>query len=119
MPKKSSEWEAECKAEWVKAWFRWTGDPPPMLDEPVWLDIVVIADRPKRLRRKSDPTHRIRATGKPDLDNVAKLVMDAMTKAGIVTDDTKVCGLSVHRWWQATDRPDPACVEIHLAREGR
>ncbi len=39
--------------------------------------------------------------GKPDADNVAKLVLDACTRAGVWTDDTVVAQLEVRRWWVA------------------
>lgn len=41
--------------------------------------------------------------GKPDADNIAKLVMDACTRAGVWTDDTVVAQLEVRRWWVAVD----------------
>ncbi len=38
-------------------------------------------------------------TAKPDLDNLAKAVMDVLTRLGAWTDDAIVCRLSVSRSW--------------------
>ena len=46
--------------------------------------------RPKRLLRKKDPEHRIWHGSKPDIDNVAKCVLDAMVMAGVIRDDSQV-----------------------------
>ncbi|MFZ9292516.1 MAG: RusA family crossover junction endodeoxyribonuclease [Ilumatobacteraceae bacterium] len=35
--------------------------------------------------------------GKPDLDNVAKLILDALTDAGVLSDDVQVAHLEVRR----------------------
>jgi Holliday junction resolvase RusA-like endonuclease len=37
--------------------------------------------------------------GKPDADNVAKLVLDAIVRAGMLDDDTQVSDLHVSRRW--------------------
>jgi Holliday junction resolvase RusA-like endonuclease len=38
---------------------------------------------------------------KPDADNIAKITLDAMVKAGILEDDRFVCELHVHRYMHA------------------
>jgi Holliday junction resolvase RusA-like endonuclease len=40
---------------------------------------------------------RVKRRKKPDLDNVAKLILDAMTDAGIIADDVQVDRLSIER----------------------
>lgn len=67
-------------------------------DGPVTLHIVAWFARPQRLQRKKDRgTGSLPYVGKPDADNVAKLVMDGMTKAGVWRDDTQVATLVVER----------------------
>lgn len=79
----------------------WSGAP---LDEPCFLFIHIWSARPQRLMRKRDRSGLpVPATGKPDLDNVAKLVMDALTRAGVWVDDTRVCRLEVERWYSPLD----------------
>ena len=38
-------------------------------------------------------------TTKPDLDNIAKLILDAMTKAGYWVDDAQVSRLQLEKFW--------------------
>lgn len=80
----------------------WNGRPP--LDCPVALEVVAYHARPERLRRRKDRgTGEALFIGKPDADNVAKLVMDAITKAGVWRDDTRVADLHVRRRYIALD----------------
>jgi Holliday junction resolvase RusA-like endonuclease len=80
----------------------WQGRQP--IDVPVVVEIGTWHARPKALCRKRD--HGARPSpymGKPDADNVAKLVMDALTKAGVWTDDTRVADLVVRRRYLGLD----------------
>jgi Holliday junction resolvase RusA-like endonuclease len=93
----------------------WAGQPP--LDVAVELEVVTWHARPARLRRKKDAGDIARPyTAKPDADNVAKLVMDALTKAAIWTDDTRVADLVVRRRYLPLDSQalpiGGECVEI-------
>jgi len=80
-PKTTAAWEMGAaylmKSEWRL----------PPYEEPCSLVVVAVFQRPKRLMRKRDPTHRIVAPVKPDFDNVAKIVCDALQRAGVVSDD--------------------------------
>lgn len=69
-------------------------------DGPIQVIIHAYFGRPARLKRRKDAGDQRRAyTGKPDGDNIAKLVMDAATKAGIWRDDGQVAALSVRKWY--------------------
>lgn len=74
--------------------------PPPLLGA-VGVSVLAIHKRPGRLCRQRDPRGRVFATTKPDIDNIAKLVMDALSKAGIYGDDTQVVRLRAESWYQA------------------
>jgi Holliday junction resolvase RusA-like endonuclease len=51
---------------------------------------------------------------KPDADNLAKLVLDRITRGGrIWRDDSQVAKLSVHKFWAITD----ARIGVHLSVE--
>jgi Holliday junction resolvase RusA-like endonuclease len=79
----------------------WVGPP---LDVPVRLEVETWHRRPDRMRRKKDANDQARPfVGKPDADNVAKLVMDALTKAGVWVDDTRVAELVVRRRYLPLD----------------
>lgn len=59
--------------------------------------------RPMRLRRKKDRGTLALYTGKPDADNIAKAVLDGLTRAGIYHDDTQVADLTVRRRYLELD----------------
>jgi Holliday junction resolvase RusA-like endonuclease len=63
----------------------------------VRVDVLLCVARPLVERGPRWPKERYAVGGKPDVDNVAKLVMDAGTKAGLWEDDTQVAGLLVVR----------------------
>ena len=95
------------------------GKPRPALDEPVRVNVTLVAARPQRLRRRRDPDGRIpRAVGKPDADNAAKLVMDALVKAMVLRDDTLVCVLHVERWYAGRDEGAATEVVVSTWRDG-
>lgn len=49
-----------------------------------------------------------------DVDNVAKLVMDALTKARVMADDRQVVSLSVLQLWAAVQDEDGPHVGVRL-----
>lgn len=112
MPDGHVRWEEQARQVLAAAW----SGPP--LDEPVAVAIVVYHHRPARLSRRRDPRHEIPAIRKPDLDNAAKLVLDAAVKAGVLRDDTRVVELSASRWYVAIDdagaplTPERVCVRV-------
>lgn len=86
---------AQAKSGGLRRW---------MLDGPVQLTLTAWFRRPERLRRKKDRGNELlRYTGKPDADNLSKVYMDALTKAGVWTDDTMVAELIVRRWYLPLD----------------
>ena len=79
---------------------------------------IILSGRPRGFRRfiggvKVTITFRFRATAKkrigqpkvtrPDLDNMAKVVLDAGTKAGVWGDDEQVTTLVVRKRWAAEE----------------
>lgn len=64
----------------------------------VALTVRLYVARPKREMGAGWPDDPYLVGGKPDADNVAKLAMDAGTKAGLWQDDTQVAVLLVRRW---------------------
>jgi len=104
---------------WFHATKRANRWPAQALDEPVRVDVTLVAARPQRLCRKRDPDGRIpRAVGKPDADNAAKLVMDALVKALVLRDDTLVCVLHVERWYAGRDEGAATEVVVSTWRDG-
>ena len=59
---------------------------------PVRVDIVAVFKRPQRLQRRADPDGLIAMTARPDIDNIQKAILDALTRApgNIWVDDDQV-----------------------------
>jgi len=81
---------------------------------PVSVAILAIGKRPKRLMRKKDPEHCIWRPTKPDADNVAKAVLDALVKAGVIRDDVQVCLLSVRSLYAEKDGSPSVEVSVRV-----
>jgi len=77
------------------------------LDGPWWVDLRCVVDRPARLMPKAKarlpqpPSEAFVAPCKPDVDNVAKAVLDALVQAGIVADDKACVSLRVRKFYAA------------------
>lgn len=89
-----------------KLWRKWVeraafsavmhrGDPVPVFRGPVRVRMVFTFEPPRRERERIGTPH----THKPDTDNLAKLVMDAMQRAGVFHDDALVAQCPVEKWW--------------------
>jgi Holliday junction resolvase RusA-like endonuclease len=100
--------EALCKA-WMKQLFVGRGDdstasrfkaqligymesikPDEPMDGFLRLDLVVTYAWLKK-HKKNDQYEYILKNTRPDIDNVAKIIMDAMDKSGLVRDDARFC----------------------------
>jgi len=114
-PKKTANWESYA-SDFIAC--TWSENP---LDEPVFLDIVCVFSRPKRLLRKCSPPGRIPHDVKPDWDNVGKIVSDALTRAGVLRDDARVSKACVEKVYAALDELPKVEVRVdelsnHMAR---
>lgn len=47
---------------------------------------------------------------KPDADNLAKAVLDALTNIQVWLDDDQVCELTVRKYWEQPGTHQPGCV---------
>jgi Holliday junction resolvase RusA-like endonuclease len=79
---------------------------------PVGLKIAFFMPRPKRLMRKSDPDYPLEHPVRPDLDNLEKAVMDAMTDAGWWTDDCLVVAKQSSKQYHAKTGKPGAMIEL-------
>lgn len=68
--------------------------------------------RPKRLMRKRDPDGPMPHGSKPDADNAAKAVLDALTAIGFWGDDAQVARLHVAKHYCAKGCAPGASVRI-------
>jgi Holliday junction resolvase RusA-like endonuclease len=68
---------------------------------PIALAINFYFPRPGRLKtKKAMAIKDISHTAKPDADNLAKAVMDALTELGMWTDDALVCDLAITKSYE-------------------
>jgi Holliday junction resolvase RusA-like endonuclease len=80
----------------------------------VRLELDVVVARPQSLRRRKDPRGRMWCATKPDADNAAKLMMDAIVKAGVLTDDTRVVELVVRKWYAAIEPVEQPHTDVQV-----
>ena len=81
--------------------------PDQPLDVPIKLKVDFYMPRPKAHFGKSGLKYGspVRHTKKPDLDNLEKAVMDALTEVGIWRDDSLVCVKSTRKHYTDTQTP--------------
>jgi Holliday junction resolvase RusA-like endonuclease len=77
-----------------------------IIDQPIRVELDFYHSRPKRLLRKKDPNDPIPKTTKPDVDNLAKLILDSATQAKLWNDDNLITQLEIRDWYVAkTNEP--------------
>lgn len=99
--------------EW-KQCVRVTGalyQPDDPLRGPVSVVIEFVMPRPQRMRRQGSPEH-VPHTSKPDLDNMVKAVLDAMTNSGWWCDDSQVCALSAEKRYTSAGESPGASIAV-------
>lgn len=101
---KSASWQATAAEQMAASW----GRPPH--DNSVRVYIAAVGQRPKSAPKKKP--HRLWRTTKPDADNVAKAVCDALVKAGVLRDDTLVGELIVHSLVAGVDEGPAVVVRV-------
>lgn len=69
------------------------------LEGPLKVHIVFIFSRPQRLTRKKDPDSRIWKVTKPDIDNLCKMILDLLTKAGAWEDDKQIVSVEAEKYY--------------------
>ena len=106
-PKRTREWTNYAVK--VLVW-GWKGAPP--LGVPVKVTVTAIKSRPQRLQRKADPDGLMWRPRKPDADNVAKSLCDALTKAGVITDDAIVVHLVAYSLYAEKNGTPRVEVEV-------
>lgn len=89
---------------------------------PFDVDIVLFFPRPKGHLKANGglkPSAPFFHTGKPDLDNVAKAILDTLSEKsgiGLWKDDNAVVRLSIRKAWADPERPAGALVIIEAAQ---
>ena len=88
---------------------------------PIEVVMTFYLHRPKRLMRKSDPDGPILHTGRPDLDNLIKTLIDGVDRSGMVwDDDSQVCHKLGFKYYHAKSEKPHTLVQIYkLVDDGK
>lgn len=86
--------------------------PADVIEGPVRVDVLAVVPRPQRLLRRRDPDGPIWCTAKPDADNVAKSVLDALKRHW--RDDSQVVDVRCRKVY--AERSGLPRVEVRVAR---
>jgi Holliday junction resolvase RusA-like endonuclease len=105
-PEKTRRWEDTAAAHMRVRWGQ------PKFSGAMELEVIALFPRPQRLMRASDPNERVPHLAKPDADNIAKAVCDALQNSGAVTDDAIIVRLTVTKFY--ADREEQPYVLVIL-----
>ena len=87
-------------------------------NQPIRVELQFYHSRPKRLMRKKDSDNPILKTTKPDVDNLAKLMLDSATESSLWSDDNLICQLEIQDWYCAkTNEPKSVMIVKTLDME--
>lgn len=73
--------------------------------------------RPASLKRAGDPSDPIAHAKKPDIDNLNKAVLDALSEAGIWHDDRQVADLHARKFYSGKQGTPMVIITIEEVRE--
>lgn len=84
---------------------------------PVSVVITYNMPRPKRLMRKKDVDRCLPHLSRPDIDNLNKAVIDALTQIGMWRDDCQVCAITACKQYHAKSGKPGAEIRINTGEE--
>lgn len=91
---------------------------PREISDPVRLRILYLMPRPQRLMRPSSPYGLVPHVNVPDIDNLDKAVMDALSEYRVWMDDRQVFQLVSSKWYHGRDGKPGAIVAIERLESG-
>ena len=100
--------KSACK---IAARSAYTGKP---LTGPLLMQLVCVFARPEKLRWKTKPMPRLPHAKKPDRDNVAKAVQDALESI-VYKNDSQICGGEIVKMIASGDEVTHVFVKIETA----
>ena len=111
MNRHEHEWRARVAREVRSQWFtQHPTRPMPHLDTPITVRVVFLLPRPKSVSLASRPW----PTVAPDVDKLARCLLDALTDSGLIKDDSRVIHLDAHKHYaDPPHRKAGADITIH------
>jgi Holliday junction resolvase RusA-like endonuclease len=112
-PKKSSDFKNYVRL--VAADYR----PDKLLEGPILVTVKVYKKIPKNFSKKKKAAAeagQLRPTTKPDVDNYAKSIKDAL-KNVIWKDDSQVVDLHISKWYSETPRVEVTIVPLDAQQQ--
>jgi len=91
--------------------------PLPLLEGPVAVEVSIRSVCPKGEMRKREPRPERWKTTTPDVDKIARCVLDALTGV-LYRDDAQVAELRIEKRVAAQGMPAETTIEIHPLSEG-
>jgi len=79
--------------------------------DPVEIGLDFIYPRPVRLWRRADPAARLPRCARPDIDNLEKLVLDGLERAGVLRDDSQIWSVIARKWYASISSRAPRVCE--------
>lgn len=92
--------------------------PKKTIEVPVVVILNFAFARPKSHFRTGKNAHLLKSSApgqhiqRPDLDNLAKAVLDALTDIGLWKDDSLICELYIFKSWADSENNKPGCLVI-------
>lgn len=104
-PVSAEKWKAAVRSAW-------TASRVGEAKGPISVFVTLYVHRPKRLKGSGAEPHPVR----PDIDNLAKAIMDALGDAGAWHDDAQVWELRAQKLYAAKDGPEGARIRLYESR---
>jgi Holliday junction resolvase RusA-like endonuclease len=116
-PQKTKEYERRIHAA---AWAEMAKHDIEMTDRPIAIKIIAFMDIPKswsKIKRLKAEYGALRPTGKPDIDNIAKIACDGL-QGTIFKSDAQVVSLNVKKTYCHPDRGPVLYISVTWTDEG-
>lgn len=109
-PPKTAQWEKDAAVILKAGWRR------PACNEACSIRLTAYRKRSQYMSAKCRQ-HLTICSSKPDVDNIAKIVLDSLVKAHVLADDNLVVELVAVKKWAAIGEPGRVEVELGVVLE--
>ena len=92
------------------------GNLPEQMQGAIALEVIFIMKRPKSMMAKKYSFERLLHIKRPDLDNLVKLVADALQPV-VVPDDSQIVMVNASKWYAAKDEEPKTMVLLRCIEQ--